>query len=150
MSAAQNGDRPIRAVRDLLLAYEHYDAAWRRRFALNANEKLVVLLIAEGVTTTPTELSRAINMTTAGMTNLLDRLAEEGFVRRERHATDRRRVLLTLTKRGLQASLEFESVNQDIADELDPDARESIETFLATAARTFVTRTAELNAKIEE
>lgn len=64
------------------------------------------------MTAAPTDLSRAIGITTAGMTNLLDRLEAEGFVRRERHPSDGRRLSLSLTKKGLRTYLELEQASE--------------------------------------
>jgi DNA-binding MarR family transcriptional regulator len=101
-------------VRALLLAYERHGSQVRRQLGLAVNEELVLLFLAQGVTA-PTELSEAVGMTTAGMTNLLDRLEADGFVRRERHATDGRRVLVTLTKRGFQLHMQLGEVNARLA-----------------------------------
>lgn len=42
------------------------------------------------------ELARATGLTTASITGVADRLEEAGFVRRERDASDRRRVVIRL------------------------------------------------------
>jgi DNA-binding transcriptional ArsR family regulator len=42
------------------------------------------------------ELARATGLTTASITGVLDRLEQAGFVRRERDAKDRRRVVVHL------------------------------------------------------
>ena len=42
------------------------------------------------------ELARATGLTTASITGVVDRLEEAGFVRRERDAQDRRRVVIHL------------------------------------------------------
>jgi DNA-binding MarR family transcriptional regulator len=102
-------------VRELLLAYERHGAQLRKQLGLSANEELVLLFLAHG-TAAPTELSTSVGMTTAGMTNLLDRLEATGFVRRERHATDGRRVLVTLTKRGFRVHMQLQQVNDELAD----------------------------------
>ena len=59
-------------------------------------------------------------------------------MQRARHATDRRRVLLTLTKLGVQASLEFSSVNEQVAGLVSDDARPYVWTFLEDATRLYV------------
>jgi DNA-binding MarR family transcriptional regulator len=48
------------------------------------------------------ELAKATGLTTASITGVIDRLEQAGFVRRERDAVDRRRVVITLnTPRAL-------------------------------------------------
>jgi DNA-binding MarR family transcriptional regulator len=95
--------------------YERYGAQLRRRLGLSVNEELVLLLLAQGESA-PTRLSEVVGMTTAGMTNLLDRLEREGLIRRERHATDGRRVLVTLTKRGFRLHMQFEAIHDRLAE----------------------------------
>jgi len=103
------------AMRRLLLSYERLDIVWRHRFSLSSNEKLVLLFLMEGSTATPTKLATSIGITIAGITSLLDRLETHEFLRRERHATDGRRVLVTPTKKGLLALMAFERISEQLA-----------------------------------
>lgn len=48
----------------------------------------------------PTELRRLVGQTSAGMTRILDKLEEDGLVRRAEHPEDGRRVDIVLTPRG--------------------------------------------------
>ncbi len=124
------------AVQRLLTAYERLAQTRRGALDLNPNEEAALRIIGHGVTA-PSDLSRAIGMTTAGVTNMLDRLEAGGHVRREPHQTDKRRVLLTLTKRGFRAQLELETMHARIAElaaASGPDARDAVQRFLAEAA----------------
>ncbi len=127
------GDDLHRQLRLLLLAYERLDMSWRKQFSLNANEKLAILYLVEGVAS-PTDLADVIGLTTAGMTNLLDRLEDKGFVLRHKHPNDGRRVLVSLTKRAIQARLEFEQATSEMADASSDADREVIAAFLERAA----------------
>lgn len=123
-------------MNNLLLAYERLGAERRRTLRISTNEEVALMFIARGVTA-PSELSRCIGMTTAGMTNLLDRLEQAGFLRREPHGTDKRRVLVTLTKKGFRAQLAIELVNEEISGLVQshgPEGRALIGAFLAQAA----------------
>ena len=117
----------------LLLAYERLDASWRQNLGLSANEKIAVLFLAEGVSS-PAELAGVIGVTSAGITNLLDRLEARGFVAREQHPTDRRRTLVSLTKAALRVRLEFEQSIAAMAAVAEADDQLTIETFLHQAA----------------
>ncbi|WP_026376352.1 MarR family winged helix-turn-helix transcriptional regulator [Aestuariibacter salexigens] len=46
------------------------------------------------------EIAENINLSSATVTNILDRLETKGFVYRERHTTDKRKVSLHLTESG--------------------------------------------------
>jgi DNA-binding MarR family transcriptional regulator len=102
------------ALGRLLTAYERLAHARRRALDLNTNEEAALQLVGQGVTA-PSALSRALGMTTAGVTNMLDRLEASGHLRRDPHQTDRRRVLLTLTKLGFAAQLELETMHAQVA-----------------------------------
>jgi DNA-binding MarR family transcriptional regulator len=122
-------------LRALLFEYERYGAQLRRELGVSANEELVLLFLSQGVSA-PTRLSEVVGMTTAGMTHLLDRLEAEGLVRRERHATDGRRVLVTLTKRGFRLHMQFEAMQARLTEAacgLGADGAAGVEQFLVRA-----------------
>lgn len=125
--------------RALLLAYVRLDADWRRRYSLTANEKLVVMFLAADGPMSPTTLSQAAGLTTAGMSSLLDRLEHGDFVHRERMRDDRRRVLVTLTKTGAKAWFDFERSHEAVAEAVTALPREEqaiVERFLELAVLT--------------
>lgn len=112
------------ALQRLLAAYAQFAMERRRALGLNANEEAALLLLGQG-STAPSDLSRSIGMTTAGITNMLDRLENDGLVRREPHETDKRRVLLTLTKKGFRSQLELEAMHQRVAQLADASGAEA-------------------------
>jgi DNA-binding MarR family transcriptional regulator len=65
----------------------------------------------------PSELARRLQMTTGAVTALVDRLEKSGHVTRERHASDRRRVMV---KRLAKA-------DEDLTEEISPMALEILE-----------------------
>ena len=135
-----NDERPLdvtAALAAMLAACDELAAAWRRRFSVSANEEIVLRSMAHGVTS-PTQLSHTLGMTTAGMTNLLDRLEREGLVRRERHERDGRRVLVTPTKKGFQLWRELEAAYEDVgtlSDGLSAAERAVVARFLGDVTR---------------
>jgi DNA-binding MarR family transcriptional regulator len=70
------------------------------RLGLSAGELLALAHLSVDGPLGPTELTHRLHMTTGAMTAMLDRLAERGYVVREPHATDRRRIMVRLTKTG--------------------------------------------------
>jgi DNA-binding PadR family transcriptional regulator len=81
-------------------------------------------------------------MTTGAMTAMLDRLAERGFIVREPHATDRRRIMVRLTTEGRDRI--FDQVH-GMADEvvtisgrLDPDGRTAVVEYIEEISRAVV------------
>jgi len=93
----------------------------------------------------PSGLARRLQMTSGAMTALLDRLERDGYVRREPHPHDRRRVLLRRTaKADEDLSDETARIAAEVlalAGELSPEERRIVGRFLDG-----LTGIAELNA----
>ncbi|MBT8060400.1 MAG: MarR family transcriptional regulator [Gammaproteobacteria bacterium] len=81
-----------------------------------------------------TELADSAMLTSGAMTNRIDRLEEEKLVRRLKDETDRRKVLVQLTPKGLKliegaTEARFEAA-MDALDTLTPRQRESLSNLL--------------------
>src|SRR2546430_4899710 len=73
------------------------------RFGLNRGEVGVLgalLLAGSDQQLSPTQLFRGLMLSSAGITSRLDRLERRGYVKRTRHPSDRRGVLVELTPAG--------------------------------------------------
>jgi len=73
------------------------------RFGLNRGEVGVLgalLLAGKDQQLSPTQLFRGLMLSSAGITSRLDRLERRGYVKRTRHPSDRRGVLVSLTEAG--------------------------------------------------
>src|ERR1022692_2012523 len=66
------------------------------RIGINATDLNCLNILSFSGHMTAGELARATGLTTASITGVADRLEEPGFVRRERYARDRRRVVIRL------------------------------------------------------
>jgi DNA-binding MarR family transcriptional regulator len=67
------------------------------RIGINATDLNCLNILSFSGSLTAGELAKATGLTTASITGVVDRLALAGFVTRERDATDRRRVVVTIT-----------------------------------------------------
>jgi DNA-binding MarR family transcriptional regulator len=78
------------------------------RYGLNDGEfhTLLKLRVVPDQTASAGDLAEALDLSTGAMTNRIDGLEERGLVRRERAATDRRSVLVSLTEKGQDAVVE--------------------------------------------
>ncbi len=87
---------------------------------------------------TPTDLAARLNVTTAAVTELADRLEHASHLSRAQHPTDRRRVLLHLTDEARQTLVDewagYTHVVSPAAGGLDPDARRVVIEVLGDAA----------------
>ena len=73
------------------------------RIGINATDLNCLNLLSFSGQMTAGQLAKATGLSTASITGVIDRLEEAGFVRRERDATDRRRVVVRLvTERALR------------------------------------------------
>src|SRR5216683_6433700 len=73
------------------------------RIGINATDLNCLNLLSFSGQMTAGQLAKATGLSTASITGVIDRLEETGFVRRERDAADRRRVVVRLvTERALR------------------------------------------------
>lgn len=124
------------AVRQLVLSVERYRLqAARTGFSVGSTEMMALSHLFVAGSSSPTELARRLQMTTASGTELVDRLAKAGHVQREPHPTDRRRVVITLTGSAHETiSTLFgraTAVTTRCAEELTPAHRDMVAQFLA-------------------
>ena len=84
------------------------------------------------------ELGERLQLDSATMTGLLDRLEHGGLIERKAHATDRRvnKVALTARGRDLQEPLdrEMDQMNEDFLDAFPPEERKLLRSLLTTLA----------------
>jgi DNA-binding MarR family transcriptional regulator len=87
-----------------------------------------------GYRSTPGKLSERLGLSSGAMTNRLDRLEEEGLVRRLPDPKDRRSVVVELTDEGLERwraaigrQAQFEA---DVASALDADEKKQLDALL--------------------
>ena len=87
---------------------------------------------------TPTELYRSVLVTSATMTERLDRMQSRGLITRRRAERDRRSVLVELTPRGHavfdQAQADHLATEATLLNDLSPQDRASLATLLGKLA----------------
>jgi DNA-binding MarR family transcriptional regulator len=67
------------------------------KLQFNPSDLQVLHLVELAGCITPKELAERTNLTTGGMTVVLDRLEKENLIKREKHPSDRRSLLITLS-----------------------------------------------------
>jgi DNA-binding MarR family transcriptional regulator len=92
-----------RAVRAVVLAVENFRLrAARTVLGVGSTEiSALFFLFTEG-RSTPTEMAARLQITTASVTELVERLSRAGLARRAPHPHDRRKVVLSLTETAQQ------------------------------------------------
>jgi DNA-binding MarR family transcriptional regulator len=124
-----------RAIRAVVIAAENFRLrAARDVLGVGSTEiSALFYLFTEG-TSTPTELAARLQITTASVTELVERLGRAGLARRAPHPHDRRKVVLSLTDAAQRKVGEmFERIAVSTArctSLLDGDERETVLRFL--------------------
>jgi DNA-binding MarR family transcriptional regulator len=128
------------------LLEELVEASFRVRRAVGRRANLselemgtLQLLIA--TPSSPSELARDLQVSTAASTGLVDRLEQRGHLERRAHPTDRRRTEVHVTASGrLEMDRHIQPLTDALAevdDEIGPEDRVVIETFLRRAIAAF-------------
>jgi DNA-binding MarR family transcriptional regulator len=113
---------------------------------VHAEYKLLLHLRAEGSDQglSAGELSRALVMSSGGMTNLLDRLERDELIRRGSDPSDRRSVLITLTPKGrkvIDRAVTTEAAREaGLLEGLSPGERKELNELLRRVMRGFEER----------
>lgn len=105
---------------------------------LTAQQAALLLHAARG-DSTPSLLKSRLGTDTAGMTRLLDRLQAKGLLRRARHPSDRRSVVVELTDEGhaLVPSLPpiFGKISHQVFEGFSPEEIEQVTEMLGRILR---------------
>ena len=92
-----------RAVRAVVIAAENFRLrAARTVLGVGSTEMSALFYLFTEGTSTPTELAGRLQITTASVTELVERLGRAGLARRAPHPHDRRKVVLSLTDAARQ------------------------------------------------
>ena len=124
-----------RAVRAVVIAAENYRLrAARTVLGVGSTEMSALFYLFTEGTSTPTELAARLQITTASVTELVERLGRAGLARRAPHPHDRRKVVLSLTDAAQrQVGEMFERIAVSTArctSLLEGDERETVLRFL--------------------
>jgi DNA-binding MarR family transcriptional regulator len=91
------------ALRRILRTTETTARSLSRATGLTPPQLMVLSTLSGADEATPTTIARAVGVSQATATALIDKLAQRGFVRRRRGETDRRQVWVSLTAEGRDA-----------------------------------------------
>ena len=84
-------------LRALSTEIDRLDGLAADRFGLNRTDLRALDLIRSAGVLSPTALAQALGFTTGGVTTVIDRLEQSGYVRRQPDRDDRRRLVLIAT-----------------------------------------------------
>jgi DNA-binding MarR family transcriptional regulator len=132
LDVAQRITRELRLLAIHTVAYSHQASS---ALGLSSTESEVVNLLGLEGSRTAGEIARATGLSSGTITGVLDRLEERGYIRRERHHTDRRKVIITADPDALaRVGRMFDAHEQTLASVLgdyEADRLENVAEFLA-------------------
>ena len=99
-------ERAGQAIQAYQRSVQAFDDAVGRALELNPTDLRCLDWLMGGATAAG-ELSRRVGLSSAATTTLIDRLAEKGYVLRVSDPTDRRRVLVEMTPKGIGEANRF-------------------------------------------
>ncbi len=126
-------------LRRIMRAMDVYSRQLAGSHGLTGPQMLCLREITTHTSLTTGALARAVALSPATLTGILDRLESRGLVSRERRPEDKRRVLVSLTPLGKQIALELPSPLQDRfgsrMTELSTDEQTAIRIALSSIVR---------------
>ena len=93
-------DAILRSLRRITRAIDLHSRWLASNFGLTIPQLVSLGTLANTEFMTPTAMARAVDLSQATITGIVDRLVRRGYVTRERSTTDRRRVVLAITDKG--------------------------------------------------
>lgn len=125
-------------IQQVVALNKQFETEAGRAIGLNATDTAALGEVMLSGPLSPTELARRLQVSTAAVTTIVDRLEGTGHVTRAQHPTDRRAVLVTPTPESVQRAIRtLIPVAQAIDSALDAfedDEREVITRYLEAVA----------------
>jgi DNA-binding MarR family transcriptional regulator len=103
-----------------------------KRYGLSTRqmETLEALFHKQDQAVTPAQLAEEVHLTRSAMTSNLDSLQRKGYLSRATHPDDRRKLVITLTEKGLELCEEIMPVRyrdlSRVMESLSPEKRDSL------------------------
>ncbi len=96
----RRSDHAITVMRQILRKTDIHARDLARAAGLTASQRMLLQVLEEEGESRAGVLATRLGITQATTTNILDRLEKAGLVQRRRYDSDKRRVLVSLTKEG--------------------------------------------------
>jgi DNA-binding MarR family transcriptional regulator len=93
-------DDVLIAIRRIIQRIDRHSKHLVKQFGLTGPQLIILREIAQSNEITASDISRAISLSQATVTGVLDRLEKRGYVVRQRSERDRRRTLVKITPDG--------------------------------------------------
>jgi|WetSurMetagenome_2_1015567.scaffolds.fasta_scaffold437389_2 MarR family transcriptional regulator, organic hydroperoxide resistance regulator len=125
----------MNAVRILTRTSLLYQNAVAAKMDLNVTDTECIDFLSEMGPSTAGDLARMTRLTTGAITNVIDRLEEAGYVKRERDKTDRRKVIVHIVQANHEKlKKHYESLAKDVFDLLSGYDKKNLQLLLKHTA----------------
>jgi DNA-binding MarR family transcriptional regulator len=94
VAAGGSVHRATELLREMITANEEFVGHMRRELSVNATDLDAMTHLISSGPLGPTELAKRLNLSTAAVTTVVDRLESGGHARRAQHPSDRRSVVI--------------------------------------------------------
>jgi DNA-binding MarR family transcriptional regulator len=117
-----------RVIANVVLYNDHV----AQQTGLSASESQFMHLLALNGDMSPSQLAQQSGLTSGTVTGVLDRLEKLGFVRRENHPSDRRKVVVVLDEAAVRSAMEpfYADQGRALAAVIDRFTTAELETIL--------------------
>jgi len=99
-------DELLVSIRKVIRAIDLHSKQLTKSSGLTGPQLLIMIEIAQTQAITASQIAKAINLSAATITNILDRLENRGLIQRVRSVEDKRRVSLYLTDAGKECLID--------------------------------------------
>ena len=100
MSTVELPDHVLVALRRIIRATDLHSRALGKKTGLTTPQLVIIQAIGRLKDPTVSDIAKAVSLSLATVTTILNRLERNGVVNRARSSVDRRRVIVTLTEEG--------------------------------------------------
>ena len=118
----------VKSIKELTRETLLFQSHAAMRIGLNPTDGECLDFLMEKKSTTAGELARLTGLTTGAITSVIDRLEKSGFVKREKDALDRRKVIVRyLPGKEKEAAAIYGALAKDVIDKLGNYQKEDLE-----------------------
>ncbi|MBW1720998.1 MAG: MarR family transcriptional regulator [Deltaproteobacteria bacterium] len=96
------GEEVLVALRRIIRAIDMHSRYLAKHFGLTGPQLLVINQLHKAGSLSGSDIARAVSLSQATVTGILDRLEKRGLIRKVRSDVDKRRVMVSLTSQGLK------------------------------------------------
>jgi len=103
---SEAGDRILYALRRIIRAADVYSRQLAGEYHITVPQLVCLNTVVQQGPMTPTQIGKAVHLSTSTLVGIIDRLEKKGLIQRERDARDRRLVNISTTAEGRQLAEE--------------------------------------------